>query len=359
MTHSLFAASSQLGPLIMLSGIIAEDEAGGIIGTDVQTQTRAVLARADALLRDAGSSLAQAASVFIHLARASDFAAMNAAYAEHWPSAPPARTTIVCGLRRPDALVEMVVTAVPAGAPRAVVHPDGWMTSPNPYSYGILAGDTLLVSGLVARNGRDNSVAPGDIGAQTRAVLENGREILGAAGLSLRDVVSARVFITEAANFGGMNDAYRAAFPQDPPARATVVTPLTNPNFLVEITLIAVRDAAKRARPFEGLALPLSAAVETTERLFISGALDESGAPDAAGQTRGMIAEIEEILALTQRSWPDVREAIVYVTDMTQQDAVSAELRRVLGVPAPTGIFIETALVRPGALVEMMVTARR
>jgi enamine deaminase RidA (YjgF/YER057c/UK114 family) len=343
----------------MLSGIMAEDEAGGIIGTDVQTQTRALLARADALLREAGSGLEHVASVFIHLARASDFAAMNAAYAAHWAEDPPARTTIVCGLRRPDALVEMVIAAVPTGAPRAVVHPQGWMTSPNPYSYGILAGDTLLVSGLVARNGRDNSVVPGDIAAQTRAVLENAREILAAAGLSLRDVVSARVFITEAANFGGMNEAYRAAFPQDPPARATVVTPLTNPSFLVEITLMAVRDAAKRARPFDGLTLPLSAAVETTGRVFISGALDESGATDAAGQTRGMIAEIDEILVATQRSWTDVRDAIVYVTDMTQQDTVSAELRRVLGASTPTGIFIETALVKPGAIVEMMVTAHR
>lgn len=359
MTPLPFARASQVGPLITLSGVIADDDAGRITGTDVQTQTRAVLARVDALLRERGSDLAHATSVFVHLARASDFAAMNAAYASHWSSALPARTTIVCGLRHPDALVEMVVTAVPAGAPRTVIHPDGWIPSPNPYSYGIMTGDTLLMSGLVARHGSDNRLEGTDIATQTRVVLDNARTILAVAGLAPRDVVSARVFITDAASFAGMNEVYRAFFAQDPPARATVVTPLTNPNFLVEITMIAVRDAAKRAIPFEGLTLPLSAAVETTGRTFISGALDESGAIDAAGQTRGMIAEIEEILTMTKRSWSDVRDAIVYVTDMSQQDAVLAELRRVLDVSATTGIVIETALVKPGAIVEMMVTARR
>lgn len=359
MNASLFTSTIELGPLVVLSGMLAEDEAGGIIGTDVAAQTRALLARVDARLRAAGIPLDRAASVFIHLKRAADFAAMNAAYAEHWPSAPPARTTIVCGLRHPDALVEMSVTAVREGSTRAVVHPAGWMASPNPYSYGILTDDTLLISGLVARNGRDNSAVTGDVAAQTRAALDNAGEILAAAGLTYRDVVSSRVFITEAADFAGMNAAYRTYFTADPPARATVVTPLTNPAFLVEITLIAVRDAARRALPFEGLDLPLSAAVQTTGRAFLSGALDESGATDAVTQTRGMIAEIEETMQATQLSWRDVREAVLYITDMTQRDAVEAELRQAFSGTSVAGVVLETSLVKPGAIVEMMVTAAR
>jgi 2-iminobutanoate/2-iminopropanoate deaminase len=368
MTHSslplTFAKIARLGPVLVLSGVTAEDDAGRIGDgaggdPDVGAQTRAALARAEATLRDAGSRLADAASVVVYLKRASDFAAMNAAYASHWTTDPPARTTIVCGLRHPDALVELAVTAVPTGAPRTAVHPEGWLPSPNPYSYGILAGDTLLLSGLVARNGRDNSLVSGNVATQTRAALENGGVILAAAGMSFRDVVSARVFITDAVNFGAMNEAYRSFFNQDPPARATVVTPLTNPNYLVEITLIAVRDPGKRAIPFDGLALPLSAAVETTGRAFFSGALDESEAKDAVGQTRGMIAEIEETLRAAQLSWADTREAIVYLTDMSQCDAVAAELDRVLAGTAVSGIFLETGLVKAGAIVEVMITTAR
>ena len=76
--------------------------------------------------------------------------------------------------------------AVPTGAERVVIHPAGWIKSPNPYSYAIRTGDTLFLSGLVSRNGRDNSVVAGDINAQTAVVLDNAAELLKAAGMTLR-----------------------------------------------------------------------------------------------------------------------------------------------------------------------------
>ena len=58
--------------------------------------------------------------------------------------------------------------------------------------------------------------------------------------MSFADVVSARVYITDTADFAAMNEAYRKYFPTDPPARATVKTALTSPDFRVEVTLVAV-----------------------------------------------------------------------------------------------------------------------
>ncbi len=86
----------------------------------------------------------------------------------------------------PDALVEISMIAVPNGAERVVIHPAGWIKSPNPYSYAIRTGDTLFLSGLVSRNGRDNSVVAGDINAQTAVVLDNAGELLKAAGHDAR-----------------------------------------------------------------------------------------------------------------------------------------------------------------------------
>ncbi|MCK7491539.1 MAG: RidA family protein [Comamonadaceae bacterium] len=83
-------------------------------------------------------------------------------------------------------------------------------------------------SGLVPRRGADNTLVTGDIEAQTNAVFENADAILAAAGLTLADVVSARVFLTDGAVFERMNAAYRARLPDDPPARATVITPLVS-----------------------------------------------------------------------------------------------------------------------------------
>ena len=44
-----------------------------------------------------------------------------------------------------------------------------------------------------------------------------------------------------------MNAAYRTYFPGQPPARATVQAGLTGPDYLVEIAMIAVKDASRTA----------------------------------------------------------------------------------------------------------------
>src|SRR5439155_3035864 len=134
------------------------------------------------------------------------------------------RTTVVvtAPFALPDGLVEMSMVAVPDGGERVVVHPGDWIQSPNPYSYGIKSGNTLFLSGLISRNGKDNTVVKGDITAQTKTVLDNGGAILKAAGMRFGDVVSARVFITDAAALQEMNTAYRTYFPTTPPSRATV-----------------------------------------------------------------------------------------------------------------------------------------
>src|SRR5207302_3152596 len=144
-------------------------------------------------------------------------------------------------LANADGLIEISMVAIPDGGPRSVVHPADWIKSPSPYSYGIKSGNTLFLSGLVSRNGKDNSTVKGDITAQTKTVLDNGAAILKQAGMSFGDVVSSRVFITDDANFQAMNAAYRPYFTAGSmPARATARTGLASPDYLVEITMVAV-----------------------------------------------------------------------------------------------------------------------
>ena len=153
-------------------------------GDDVGKQTSLTLARLAEHLTAERSSLADALVITVYLRRAADFPAMNEAYKQAFQSAPPTRTTVVVDLQTSGALVEMTAVAASAGADRRVIHPASWMSSPNPYSYGIRAGETLFFSGLIPRNGKDNTVVAGDVATQTRAVLDNARELLEAAGLS-------------------------------------------------------------------------------------------------------------------------------------------------------------------------------
>ena len=138
----------------------------------------------------------------VYLRSAADFPAMNDIYKTFWPKDPPTRTTVIADLVLPTA-VEISMIAVPAGAERIMIHPADWAKSPNPYSYAIRTGDTLFLSGLVPRNGRDNTAVGGDISVQTKAVMENAAELLKAAGMDFDNVVSARMYLPDGGTSNG------------------------------------------------------------------------------------------------------------------------------------------------------------
>ena len=356
------------GPFIHVSAVAPVGTDGRVVAADIQGQTRAVLAELSKSLDAAGSSLARAASVHVYLRKASDFAAMNEIYATHWTADPPVRTTVVAEPAHLDVLVEMSAVAIAPGAPREVIHPSGWVKSPNPYSYGIKSGDTLFLAGLVSRSGRDNSDVPGDMATQTTTALENGREILTAAGMSLSDVVSARVFITDGAGFQAMNESYRRFFPKDPPARATVICPLMRPSFLVEVTLVAVAGSDREVVAVpnaDGTPRPanpnLSPAIRVGDRVFVSGMLgnDATNKGDMAGQSRATLAALGRALKAAGTDWSRVTDAIVYVTDTSRAAEVDAAWQEVFGPAAPTRTLVRTGLVAPDGLVEIMLNAKK
>ena len=329
-------------------------------GDSIARQTAGTLARLDERLRAARSSLADAVVITVYLRRAADFPAMNDEYRRAWHGAPPTRTTVVVNPATPGALVEMSAVAVPAGAERRPVHPSSWMASPNPYSYAIRSGETLFLSGLIARHGKDNTVVPGDVATQSRAVLENAKELLEAAGLSFAHVVSGRVFLPDLKDFAEMNRIYREYLGADRPARATVGASLTAPAYNVEMTFVA------SSSPRQGIEIAadpnpnLSAAVRAGNALFVSGMLAEGDALKEGGgaQTRDILRRLDAVLAKAGFARADVRELLVYVTDDPSGKDAVAECRTAFGAnTAITPVTVGLALT--GARVEIMSYAER
>ncbi|MBE3132230.1 MAG: hypothetical protein IMZ55_02055, partial [Acidobacteria bacterium] len=356
------------GDLIYLAGTLATDENGRLVSGDIRVQTRQVLDNLARILMSAGSRMSQVASVTVYLKNVADFPAMNEVYRSYWPADPPVRTTIVADLVLPDALVEISMVALRSGIERQVIHPAGWLKAANPYSYGIKAGNTLFLAGLVSRNGKDNSPVAGDMTAQTRTVLENAGEILRAADMTYADVVSSRVFVTDAAAFQDMNAAYRAYFSSNPPARATVKAGLTAPQYLVEITLTAVRETSRaiittpNADGTPGRANPnLSSAIRVGQRLYLSGMLGNTGANkgDARAQTRETMARIERTLTAAGFGWTDVVDSVVYLPEIKDFGAMNEGYREFFSKGFPARATVETGLVSPNGLVEIMMTAVR
>ena len=342
-------------PLLFVPATSASDA-----GADIARQTTIALARIDEHLRAERSSLADSVVITVYLRDAADFAAMNDAYRQAWTGPPPTRTTVVTDLFTPGARVEMSAVAVPAGAERRVVQPQRWMASPNPYSYAIRTGDTLFLSGLIPRNGKDNSTVQGKIDEQTRAVMENAREILEGAGLSLAHIVSARAFLPNLDDFADFNRIYREYVGADRPARATVGARLTGAAYNVEVTFVA--SAAPR-QAIETSAQPnpnLSAAVRAGSSLFVSGLLPDAEAMtrDPAAQTRDIIRKLGAVLQKADFTPRDVRDLLVYVTD-DEARTTAMEVCHDAFATAPAISPVAVRLAAAGARVEIMAYAEK
>lgn len=351
-----YSPAVKAGGLIYVSGTLSQDDSGAMVGADVGAQTARIIARMKGVLEAAGSSLPQVVAVTVYLKSASDFAAMNDVYRTHWPKEPPTRTTVVTDLLL-GALVEVSMIAVPNGAERVVVHPKEWMASPNPYSYAIRTGDTLFMSGLVPRNGRDNSVVAGDITAQTKAVMENAGELLRAAGMDHSNIVSARVYVPNGGDFQAMNAAYRPYFKADPPARATVIAALAGKGYAVEMTFVA--SSAPRRVVGTPSNPNLSPAILSGSRLYVSGMLGNNAdnAGNMTAQTRETLARIGAVLQAGGFTPADVVDSLVYLTDLTKFQDMNTEYRPFFGKDFPARATVGAGLVSPGGVVEIMVTA--
>lgn len=339
---------------VFVSGILAAGADGKITG-DITTQTRRVMARLEEVLLAAGSDMAHAVTVHVYLRRGEDFGAMNAVYQTYWKAQPPSRTTVVADLLGPDTLIEVAAVAVPKGGRRAAINPPGWAKSPLPYSYCVRAGDALFLAGLVARDRNTNQPVEGSVGAQLDLIMANAREVLGAAGLSMDHVVSARVYLTDASGFAEMNAGWLKHFPGAKPARATVLAGLMQPAYKIEVTLIA-HGAQAQHLAGEPPNPNLSAVVRAGSMVFASGML-AAGAGDITAQTRETLAKLRAALERAGATPSDVVDATVWMPDLSHFAAMNAVYREMFTDAPPARATVGAGLVAHGALVEIAMTA--
>ena len=109
-------SGAPISPAIRHEGVVyvSGQTAGDAVG--IEAQTRAVLDKLGAVLREAGSDYANVLRCGVYLSDIRLWEAMNAVYREYFPTDPPARSTIECRLAGASILVEIdCVAAVPRG----------------------------------------------------------------------------------------------------------------------------------------------------------------------------------------------------------------------------------------------------
>lgn len=124
----------------------------------------------------------------------------------------------------------------------------GKATPRGAFPHAKVVGDFIFVSGTSSRRADDtlagvdvvDGVTVRDITRQTRAVIENIRDILDAAGASLQDLVQVTSYLVDMADFAAYNAVYAEFFTASGPTRTTVaVRELPHPDLLIEIQAIA------------------------------------------------------------------------------------------------------------------------
>jgi 2-iminobutanoate/2-iminopropanoate deaminase len=109
-----------------------------------------------------------------------------------------------------------------------------------PYSQAIKAAGLVFVAGQVGIRPGDGELVGEGIAEQTEQTLQNLKAILEAAGSGLDRLVKTTVFLTNLADFRGMNEVYAKHVGDSPPARSTVEVSALPPGIIVEIEAVAL-----------------------------------------------------------------------------------------------------------------------
>ena len=107
-----YSQAIKVGNLVYTSGQIPIDPATGVfVEGGIKEQTRQSLTNVQAILKEAGLTMANVVKTTVFMADMNDFADMNAVYAEFFEEPYPARSAIAVKTLPKGALVEIEVVA--------------------------------------------------------------------------------------------------------------------------------------------------------------------------------------------------------------------------------------------------------
>ena len=109
-----------------------------------------------------------------------------------------------------------------------------------PYSHGVLAGNTLFVSGQVGKHPITGELMLTDIKTETHQVMKNIQGILTDAGMDFKNVVKTTIFLVDMNDFASVNEVYGSYFSGNYPARETVQVSKLPLGVNVEISVVGM-----------------------------------------------------------------------------------------------------------------------
>ncbi len=107
-----FSPGTLADGIVYVSGTLPFDANNDVVHVgDAGAQTRHVLETIKSVITTAGGTMEDVTMNHIFITDWANYAAVNAVYAEYFPGDKPARYCILCGLVKPDALIEIASVA--------------------------------------------------------------------------------------------------------------------------------------------------------------------------------------------------------------------------------------------------------
>ena len=208
------------GDTLYVSGSGGRSPKGGELAPTIEGQTKQAMENIGQILAAAG--LTHKDDVFANVyfldseqGKGPTYGALNSIYKTFFPLGTAPSRASFCVSKLPGTIsVELTFIATRDRKNKGRVVPDSAGPSPTSSNGGVLDGDTLYTSG---KSGTGTTVE-----AQMRDSLESIRNILRLAGMDMRNVVDAHVYLKDIAQMGEMNRVFQEYFPNNPPARTTV-----------------------------------------------------------------------------------------------------------------------------------------
>lgn len=295
-------------------------------------KVRNCLAEVEKTLKVGGLNLSNVVSAQCYLEDSAFFPKFNEVYSEFFQNRPPARTTLGVPNVPGDSRIEITVIAY---TDPAEIKQIGASVPGRPFSQGILAGNTLYISGKGDQ--LPDGSHPATFEEQVRQTLRNVGSVLKEAGLDFPNVVFSNVYIDKYENAAMVNKVYSEFFEHgSEPARATTFVDWIPGDSHVEITCIATTDLAGRkvVRPPsmkygpDERVMAASPAVWAGDTLYISGLsgfdpLEGITTDDLEKQTRRMAQNDIDILTEAGLKLEDVVSGHVYLRDIKDYAALN------------------------------------
>lgn len=224
------------GDTLYVSGSGGRKPAGGDLDPTIEGQTKQAMENIGQILSAAG--VTHKDDVFANVyfldpaqGKGPTYSALNSVYKNSFALGTAPSRASFCVSKLPGVIsVEITVIATRDRKNKGRVVPDSAGPSPTSSNGGVMDGDTLYTSG--------KSGTGATVDAQMRDAMESIRNILRLAGMDMRHVVDAHVYLKDMGQMGAMNSVFQEYFPKNPPVRTTVQVFQEQ---LVQVQVVAVR----------------------------------------------------------------------------------------------------------------------